>query len=114
MCRGLCFSYLHNSESVGVLGSLPTRNVQWRLLQQYMFRGLCVSCLHNPKSVGVHNSLATRMCSKKCATQAASIVYMICSPWYVLVEFVWDLVGHILFSGVYTALYIGDCLFVVL
>ena len=39
---------------------------------------------------------------------------LICSPWYVLVEFVWDIVGHILFSGVYTALYIGDSLFVVL
>ena len=39
---------------------------------------------------------------------------LICSPWYVLVEFVWDIVGHILFSGVYIALYIGDSLFVVL
>ena len=39
---------------------------------------------------------------------------LICSPWYVLVALVWDLVGHILFSGVYTALYIGDSLIVVL
>ena len=39
---------------------------------------------------------------------------LICSPWYVLVEFVWDLGGHILFSGVYTTLYIWDSLFVVL
>ena len=39
---------------------------------------------------------------------------MICRSWYVLVELVWDLVGHILFSGVYTALYIGDSLIVVL
>ena len=39
---------------------------------------------------------------------------LICSPWYALVEFVWDIVGHILFFGVYTALYIGDSLFVVL
>ena len=37
-----------------------------------------------------------------------------CSPLYVLVAFVWDVVGHILFSGVYIKLYIGDCLFVVL
>ena len=39
---------------------------------------------------------------------------LICSPWYVLVAFVWDIAGHILFSGVYTELYIGDSLFVVL
>ena len=39
---------------------------------------------------------------------------LICSPWYVLVVLVWDRVGHILFSGVYTALYIGDSLIVVL
>ena len=37
-----------------------------------------------------------------------------CSPLYVLVAYVWDVVGHILFSGVYITLYIGDCLFVVL
>ena len=39
---------------------------------------------------------------------------LICSPLYVLVVYVWDIVGHILFSGVYIKLYIGDCLFVVL
>ena len=39
---------------------------------------------------------------------------LICSPLYVLVAYVWDIVGHILFSGVYIKLYIGDCLFVVL
>ena len=39
---------------------------------------------------------------------------LICSPLYVLVAYVWDVVGHILFSGVYIKLYIGDCLFVVL
>ena len=39
---------------------------------------------------------------------------LICSPWYVLVALVWDRVGHILFSGVYTTLYIWDSLIVVL
>ena len=39
---------------------------------------------------------------------------LICSPWYVLVAFVWDIVGHIFFSGVYTGLYIGNSSFVVL
>ena len=39
---------------------------------------------------------------------------VICSPWYVLVAFVWGRVGHILFSGVYTTLYIWDSLIVVL
>ena len=33
---------------------------------------------------------------------------LICSPLYVLVAYVWDIVGHILFSGVYIKLYIGD------
>ena len=63
---GLCVSCLHNSESVGVLSSLPARNVQRRLLQQHMCGWLCVSCLRNPESVGVHSSLTARMCSKKC------------------------------------------------
>ena len=31
---------------------------------------------------------------------------MICSPWYLLVEYVWDIVGLILFLGAYTILYI--------
>ena len=35
---------------------------------------------------------------------------VICSPWYLLVVYVWDIVGHILFSGVYIQLYIEDCL----
>ena len=39
---------------------------------------------------------------------------LICSPLYVLVAYVWDVVGHILFSGVYIQLYIGDYFFVVL
>ena len=39
---------------------------------------------------------------------------LICSPLYVVVAYVWDIVGHILFLGVYIKLYIGDCLFVVL
>ena len=39
---------------------------------------------------------------------------MICSPLYVLVAYVWDIVRHILFSGVYIKPYIGDCFFVVL
>ena len=39
-----------------------------------------------------------------------SIGSVICSPWYVLVAYVWDIMGHILFSGVYIKLYIGDCL----
>ena len=60
----MCF-LPRNSESVGVLSSLTGRNVQRRLLQQYMCGGLCVSCLGNPESVGVHNSLPARMCSKK-------------------------------------------------
>ena len=76
MCRWLCVSYLRNSESVGVLSSLAGRNVQRRPLQQYICGGLCVSCLHNPESVGVHSSLVARMCSKKCAAQAASVVYV--------------------------------------
>ena len=38
---------------------------------------------------------------------------LICSPWYVLVVYVWESVGHILFSGVYIELYIGGYLFVV-
>ena len=39
---------------------------------------------------------------------------LICSLLYLLVAYVWDVVGHILFSGVYIKLCIGDCLFVVL
>ena len=39
---------------------------------------------------------------------------LICSPLYVLVAYVRENVGHILFSGVYITLHIGDCLFVVL
>ena len=39
---------------------------------------------------------------------------LICGPYYLLVEYVWDIVGHILFLGVYIQLHIGDCLFVVL
>ena len=34
---------------------------------------------------------------------------LIYSPRYLLVVYVWDIVGHILFSGVYILLYIGDC-----
>ena len=60
MCGWLCVSCLRNSESVGVLSSLAGRNVQRRLLQQYMCGGLCVSCLHNSESVGVLSSLAGR------------------------------------------------------
>ena len=48
---GLCVS-LCNSESVGVLSSLPARNLQCMLLQQYMCVGLGVSCLCNSESVG--------------------------------------------------------------
>ena len=44
VCGELCVSCLRNSESVGVLSSLAQRNVQWRLLQQYMCGGLRVSC----------------------------------------------------------------------
>ena len=39
---------------------------------------------------------------------------MICSLWYLLVVYVLDAVGHILFLGVYIKPYIGDSLFVVL
>ena len=38
----------------------------------------------------------------------------ICIPWYVLVVYVWDIGGHILFSGACIQLYIGDYLFSVL
>ena len=47
-------------ESVDVLSSLAGRNVQRRLLQQYMCGGLCVSCLCNSESVDVLSSLAGR------------------------------------------------------
>ena len=48
----------------GVLSSLPARNVQRRLLQQYTcVGGLCVSCLCNPESVDVLSSLAGRNCT---------------------------------------------------
>ena len=57
---GLCVSCLRNSESVDVLSSLAGRNVQERLLQQYMCGGLCVSCLCNSESVDVLSSLAGR------------------------------------------------------
>ena len=50
-------SCLCNSESVDVLSNLPTRNVQCRLLHQYMYVGLCVSHLLNLAFVGVHNHL---------------------------------------------------------
>ena len=43
-------------ESVDVLTSLAGRNVQGRLLQQYMCGGLCVSCLRNLESVDVLTS----------------------------------------------------------
>ena len=39
---------------------------------------------------------------------------LICRPKYLLVVYVWDIVGHILFSGVYIQLYIRDCLYIVL
>ena len=43
-----------------VLNRLAGRNVQRRLLQQYMCGGLCVSCLCNSESVDVLSSLAAR------------------------------------------------------
>ena len=53
-----------------------------------------------------------------CCTRGRALSYgggvLICSPLYVLVAYVWDIVGHIFFSGVYIKLYIGDYLFVVL
>ena len=39
---------------------------------------------------------------------------LICSPSYLLVAYVWGVVGQILFLGVYLELYNGDLLFVVL
>ena len=39
---------------------------------------------------------------------------IICSPWYLMVVYMWDVVGHILFPGVYIKLCIGDSLPVVL
>ena len=51
---GLCVSYLHNSEYVGVLSSLAGRNAQRWLLQQCMCGGLYVSYLGNPEFVDVH------------------------------------------------------------
>ena len=54
----------------------------------------------------------------RCCTWGRALSYgggvLICSPWYVLVALVWDRVGHILFSGVYTTLYIWDSLIDVL
>ena len=41
------------------------------------------------------------------------MVFLIWSPLYVLVAYVWEIVGHILCLGVYIKLYIGDYLFVV-
>ena len=60
MRGAVCFC-LHNSEFVGVLSSLPARNVQRRLLQQHMCGGLCVSCLRNPESVGVHRYIGVEL-----------------------------------------------------
>ena len=61
---------LRNSESVGVLSSLAGRNVQRRLLQQYMCGGgLCVSCLGNPESVDVLSSLAGRNVQRRLLQQ---------------------------------------------
>ena len=53
-------------------------------------------------------------CGKASIPSCRYATHVTCSLWYVLVEFVWDIAGHILFSGVYTELYIGDSLFVVL
>ena len=39
---------------------------------------------------------------------------MIFSPWYLLVAYIWDIVGLRLFLGVYTKLHIWNSLFVVL
>ena len=72
MCGGLCVSCLRNPESVDVLSSLAGRNVQRRLLQQYMCGGLCVSCLRNSESVDVLNRLAGRNVQR----EAASAVYV--------------------------------------
>ena len=83
MCGGgLCVSCLHNSESVGVYSSLAGRNVQRRLLHHYMCVGAVFPALviHNlwvcTDIYNVYSSLAARMCSKKCAAQAASAVYV--------------------------------------
>ena len=47
--------------TVALLQECAARNVQRRLLQQYMGGGgLCVSHIRNSQSVGVHNSLARR------------------------------------------------------
>ena len=66
------------------------------LLQLYSFLLSVVSVLHSGTSALIWGGVLT------------------CSPLYVLVVYVWDIVGHILFSGVYIKLYIGNCLFVVL
>ena len=52
-----------------VLSSLAGRNVQRRLLQQYMCGGLCVSCLRNPESVDVLSSLAARNVQRRLLQQ---------------------------------------------
>ena len=46
--------------TVAFLQECAARNVQHRLLHQYMCGWLCVSCLRNSESVGVLSSLAGR------------------------------------------------------
>ena len=55
VCVAGCFFVIQNLWVS--FSSLPTRNVQCRLLHQYMYVGLCVSHLLNLASVGVHNHL---------------------------------------------------------
>ena len=73
MCGWLCVSCLRNPESLGVLSSLAGRNVQRRLLQQYMCGGLCVSCLGNPKSVRVLSSLPVRNVQRTAACSSICV-----------------------------------------
>ena len=52
-----------------MLSSLAGRNVQRRLLQQYMCGGLCVSCLHNSEFVGVLSRLLARNVQRRLLQQ---------------------------------------------
>ena len=61
MCGWMFLAFVI-SEFVAVLSSLPTRNVQYRLVHQYMCVGLCVSHLLNLASVGVHTTSMAKVC----------------------------------------------------
>ena len=62
--------------TVALLQECAARNVQHKLLRQYMCGGLCISHLRNLASVGVRNSLARRNVQHRLLHQQASLQEM--------------------------------------